>query len=59
MSQVRVSSPSLRAKWSFFDRGNSSAREYLNLSEKMIAVGEFLLAYDVAKTGLSYHGNDV
>jgi class 3 adenylate cyclase len=59
MSQVRVSSPSLRAKWNFFDRANSSAREYLNLSEKMIAVGEFLLAYDVAKTGLSYHGNDV
>ena len=58
MSQVKISTPNLRAEWNFFDRENSSAVQYLNLCNKLIAVGEFLLAFDVAKTGLSYHSND-
>jgi len=50
--------PSLRAEWKLFDQENSSSIEYLILCEKMISVGEFLLAHDVAKAGLSIHKND-
>jgi class 3 adenylate cyclase/tetratricopeptide (TPR) repeat protein len=50
--------PSLRAEWKLFDLVNSSSIEYLALCEKMISVGEFLLAHDVAKAGLKKHKND-
>ena len=50
--------PSLRAEWNLFDRQNSSSIEFLSLCEKMISVGEFLLAHDVAKAGLERHKND-
>jgi class 3 adenylate cyclase len=50
--------PSLRAEWNLFDRQNSSSVEFLSLCEKMISVGEFLLAHDVAKAGLERHKND-
>ena len=59
MSQLKINSkPCLRTKWKLFDREKSSSFEYFNLCEEMIAVGEFLLAHDVAKTGLRYHKND-
>ena len=59
MSQLKnLSKPCLRTKWKFFDREKSSSFEYFNLCEELIAVGEFLLAHDVAKTGLNYHRND-
>ncbi len=59
MSQLKnISKPCLRTKWKFFDREKSSSFEYFNLCEELIAVGEFLLAHDVAKTGLNYHKND-
>lgn len=50
--------PSLRAEWKLFDQVKSSSIEYLALCEKMISVGEFLLAHDVAKAGLKKHKND-
>ena len=50
--------PSLRAEWKLFDLVNSSSIEFLALCEKMISVGEFLLAHDVAKAGLKKHKND-
>lgn len=50
--------PSLRAEWNLFDKLNSSSVEFLSLCEKMISVGEFLLAHDVAKAGLERHKND-
>jgi class 3 adenylate cyclase len=50
--------PSLRAEWNLFDKRNSSSLEFLSLCEKMISVGEFLLAHDVAKAGLEKHKND-
>ena len=59
MSQIKINSkPCLRTKWKLFDREKSSSFEYYNLCEEMVAVGEFLLAHDVAKTGLRYHKND-
>ena len=59
MSQLDIRlTPSLRAEWKLFDQEKSSALEYLLLCEKMISVGEFLLAHDVAKAGLTRHKND-
>ena len=59
MSQlVSRLTPSLRAEWKLFDQAKSSSIEYLALCEKMISVGEFLLAHDVAKAGLKIHKND-
>jgi hypothetical protein len=40
-----------------FDQENSSSLNFY-LCEKMISVGEFLLAHDVAKAGLKKHKND-
>ena len=48
----------MRAEWKLFDLVNSSSIEFLALCEKMISVGEFLLAHDVAKAGLKKHKND-
>ena len=47
-----------RTKWKLFDREKSHLLSIYNLCEEMIAVGEFLLAHDVAKAGLRYHKND-
>ena len=59
MSQLDIRlTPSLRAEWKLFNQEKSSALEYLLLCEKMISVGEFLLAHDVAKAGLTRHKND-
>jgi len=46
---------SLRQQWRVFDKQNSSAKSYLELCGRMIEVGEFLLAHDVAKDGLGKH----
>jgi hypothetical protein len=46
---------SLRREWRLFDKDNSSAEVFLALVERMIDVGEFLLAHDVAKAGLKIH----
>ena len=46
---------SLRREWRLFDKDNSSADVFLALVERMIDVGEFLLAHDVAKAGLQNH----
>ena len=48
---------SLRREWRLFDKDNSSADVFLALVERMIDVGEFLLAHDVAKAGLKIHKN--
>ena len=48
---------SLRREWRLFDKDNSSAEVFLALVERMIDVGEFLLAHDVAKAGLKIHKN--
>ena len=49
---------SLRQQWRVFDKQNSPPKAYLDLCGKMIQVGEFLLAHDVAKEGLGKHKND-
>lgn len=49
---------SLRQQWRVFDKQNSNANAYLDLCGKMIQVGEFLLAHDVAKEGLGKHKHD-
>ena len=49
---------SLRQQWRVFDKQNSSPKAYLDLCGRMIQVGEFLLAHDVAKEGLGKHKND-
>jgi class 3 adenylate cyclase/tetratricopeptide (TPR) repeat protein len=48
---------SLRREWRLFDKDSSSSDEYLDLVSRMIDVGEFLLAHDVAKSGLKNHRN--
>ena len=48
---------SLRREWRLFDKDNSSADVFLALVERMIDVGEFLLAHDVAKAGLKIPKN--
>ncbi len=59
MSQlVSRLNPSLRTEWKLFDQRKSSSLEFLALCEKMISVGEFLLAHDVAKAGLKIHKSD-
>ncbi|SVE31227.1 uncharacterized protein METZ01_LOCUS484081, partial [marine metagenome] len=50
--------PGLRSEWDLFDREKASAREYRNLCERMIDVGDSLLAYDVAKDGLARFPED-
>ena len=59
MSQlVRRQTLSLRQQWRTFDKQNASAKSYLDLCNKMIDVGEFLLAHDVAKEGLVRNKKD-
>jgi len=43
---------SLRREWRLFDHDGSSATDFLELCERMLDVGEFLLAHDVARAGL-------
>ena len=53
MSQLQKRlSPNLRLEWKLLNRDKASALEFLALCEKMIKVGEFLLAHDVARAGL-------
>ena len=53
MSQLQKRlSPNLRLEWKLLDQEKASALEFLSLCEKMIKVGEFLLAHDVARAGL-------
>jgi len=53
MSQLQKRlSPNLRLEWKLLDQEKASAIEFLSLCEKMIKVGEFLLAHDVARAGL-------
>jgi class 3 adenylate cyclase/tetratricopeptide (TPR) repeat protein len=48
---------SLRREWRLFDKDHSDASAFLGLCERMMDVGEFLLAHDVAKAGLKLHRN--
>ena len=48
---------SLRREWRLFDKDNAPAEHFLSLLERMISVGEFLLAHDVARIGLLNHKN--
>ena len=53
MSQLQKRlSPNLRLEWKLLDQEKASALEFLSLCEKMIKVGEFLLAHGVARAGL-------
>ena len=59
MSQLKQRlSPNLRLEWKLLNQEKASSLEFLRLCEKMIKVGEFLLAHDVAKAGLSKHKKD-
>ena len=59
MSQLdRRRTLSLRQQWRVFDKQNSAPKSYLDLCGRMLQVGEFLLAHDVAKEGLNKHRND-
>ena len=58
MSQLsKRNSISLRREWRLFDRDHAQPESFLNLCEKMIEVGEFLLANDVARAGLKNNPN--
>ena len=48
---------SLRREWRLFDKDNAPAEHFLSLLERMVSVGEFLLAHDVARIGLLNHKN--
>jgi class 3 adenylate cyclase len=53
MSQLQKRlSPNLRLEWKLLNQEKASALEFLSLCEKMLKVGEFLLAHDVARAGL-------
>ena len=59
MSQLEKRlSPNLRLEWKLLNQQKASSIEFLSLCEKMIEVGEFLLAHDVAKAGLAKHKKD-
>ena len=59
MSQLfKRNSLSLRREWRLFDRERGSADAFLKLCNRMIQVGEFLLAHDVARAGLKSHKNN-
>ena len=59
MSQLKQRlSPNLRLEWKLLNQEKASSIEFLSLCEKMIKVGEFLLAHDVAKAGLKKHKKD-
>ena len=58
MSQLsKRNSISLRREWRLFDRDHAQPESFLKLCEKMIEVGEFLLANDVARAGLKNNTN--
>jgi class 3 adenylate cyclase/tetratricopeptide (TPR) repeat protein len=58
MSQLaKRSTVSLRREWRLFDRDHAKPETFLKLCERMIEVGEFLLAHDVARAGLSTYSN--
>ncbi len=58
MSQLKKrNSMSLRREWRLFDQDQAKPEHFLILCNRMIEVGEFLLAYDVARAGLSRHKN--
>ena len=48
---------SLRREWRLFDKDHSSADTFLQFCDRTLAVGEFLLAHDVARAGLRVHKN--
>ena len=59
MSQLQKRlSPNLRLEWKLLDQEKASAMEFLSLCEKMIKVGEFLLAHDVARAGRLEHAEE-
>ena len=59
MSQLEKRlSPNLRLEWKLLNQEKASSIEFLGLCEKMIEVGEFLLAHGVAKAGLAKHKKD-
>ena len=51
MSQLsKRNALSLRREWRLFDQDRGTPEAYLKLCNRMIEVGEFLLAHDVAKS---------
>ncbi|OUU42601.1 MAG: hypothetical protein CBC16_03755, partial [Verrucomicrobia bacterium TMED56] len=59
MSQlVKRNVLSLRREWRLFDQEKGNINSYLKLCNRMIEVGEFLLAHDVARAGLIRHKNN-
>ncbi|MEK9772424.1 MAG: adenylate/guanylate cyclase domain-containing protein [Opitutae bacterium] len=58
MSQLaKRNTVSLRREWRLFDRDHAKPETFLRLCERMIEVGEFLLAHDVARAGLANYSN--
>jgi class 3 adenylate cyclase/tetratricopeptide (TPR) repeat protein len=43
---------SLRREWKLFNKDKAEAEHFLKLLDRMVSVGEFLLAHDVARVGL-------
>jgi len=59
MSQLaKRNTVSLRREWRLFDRDHAKPETFLKLCERMIEVGEFLLAHDVARAGLKNFSNN-
>lgn len=48
----------MRREWRLFDRDHAKPETFLKLCERMIEVGEFLLAHDVARAGLKNYSNN-
>jgi len=58
MSQLsKRNALSLRREWRLFDQDRGTPEAYLKLCNRMIEVGEFLLAHDVARAALERHKN--
>ena len=58
MSQLtKRSTLSLRREWRLFDQERAKEQTFLKLCDRMIDVGEFLLAHDVARAGLRKNRN--
>ena len=58
MSQLaKRNTISLRREWRLFDRDHAKPEIFLKLCDRMIEVGEFLLAHDVARAGLKNYSN--
>ena len=59
MSQLsKRNALSLRREWRLFDQDRGTSESYLKLCNRMIEVGEFLLAHYVARAGLERHKNN-